>query len=218
MGSTISQCCDKIKTAAEAVNKTTHEFLDGISNKLCPEKPTLQLALLNMNIPQKDLDILGKMLHSLHAIFEIIVTPAKALSDKKFSTHLYESTSFFRNMTGQIQHKNTVSCCEKMLMYISCNINSLVEPREKQIRQTINIEDDTYDLPVNLWYTLIVNNIKVYFYVHVSVLEGYQGVLLATNTLNATIFDTIKQEMLNNYNRTLGQAAANTDQTIDDIL
>lgn len=218
MGSSISTHYDLIRDYTDSLNKTVHQFLDDVSSKLCPEKPTMLLALSNMNIPQKDLDFIGSLLNSLHFAFELIQTPVKALSDKKFSTHLYESTSFFKNVTGSIQQKNTVSCCEKMLIYISHNIDSIVESRGSQFRQTININDDEYDLPVNLWYTMIINNIKVYFYVHVSVLAGYQGIMLATNTQTVTIFDTIKQQMLDNYNRTLGQTSESSDQSIDEIL
>jgi len=209
--------CVSIKETAASVVKDIHEVLDDISYDVCPEKPTVQLALFSMNIPQKDMNIIESILSGLHYVFNLATMPAKALSDKKFSTHLYESTSFFRSMTGQMQNKTTISSCEKMLIYISHNIRSVQEPTEKQVRQTVTLGEDDYVLPVNLWYTFCVDNTKVYFYAHVSVLEGYQGILLAATTRNVAVFETMKANSLNHYNDTLGRQRGG-QQTMEDIL
>ena len=168
MGNTLTIIGETVKTTCETVYNFIDDKLDFISYTFCPEKPTQQLALDNMNIPQKERRIIMDLLKALYDIVELLALPSYALSDKKFCTHVYESAAVFQSVNGQTQGHNITSFCEKMLIYISDHNDQIYEPRSKWIQQTITIKEKDVDVPTNLWHKFKTNDKDdVFFYIHI---------------------------------------------------
>lgn len=192
--------------------------LDWVSFILCPERPTHQLALDNMNIPQKERQIIMNIIMGLYQAIGIVVHPGYALSDKKFCIHLYESVLFFRSNNNQLEARNTTSFCEKILIFISDHQTQICEPRNQWIIQTINIKEKDFDVPTNLWHKFQTNDgDEVFFYIHIGVTQGYQGVLFAVNKNKSTILQKIKTNADKHYTKTFGRGNTNS-KSIGDIL
>jgi hypothetical protein len=210
----IDNICQRRKAAYDSIN----EFLDFMSVNACLEKPTLHLVTICLNMPVPDRDIIQALLTNLWRLVSLITIPAKLLSDKKFCTHAYETSFIFQNNVGQVNPHNSVTLCEKVLIYLASKSHRVKEPRRDQMVQGITIDNNDYDIPVNLWYTLdMKNSRKIYFYVYISVSTGYKGILLAANKDDTDLFVLIKEKVIKHYTKTLGRHVG-TGRVIADIL
>lgn len=194
-----------------------HDVLDYLSYHICQEKPSYHLVTDSLQIPKEDLSNLEKIFNAIRDGLGLLIVPFLLLNDKKFVIHIYETASVFISPNNPTQ-LNTVTTCEKMLMYIAQNQNKITEQRDKQVIKTVTLHDNDYDIPVNYWYTLKIDNtpnvnntpnidntIKVYFFAHISVLQNYKGIVIAVDKRkDITILSTIKKSALDFYDQTLG--------------
>ena len=184
------------------------ETLDFISFHLCPNKPSYKLATDNLHIPEEDLSMLMALFNLACEAFGLLIVPFKMINDKKFTVHIYETATVFMTQGAQ-QSQNIVSACDKMLMYIAQNRSKIDEPVNKQILKTVDIHSDDYDIPVNFWYTFEIDTgRKIYFFVHISVISNYKGVVIAVDKNNERNLTLMKEEALDYYDQTCGAVDA----------
>lgn len=178
--------------------------LDFVSYHLCPDRPTNKLATDNLQIPAQDLRFLEKIGEFVHEVLALCIMPVELIINKKFSIHMFESSSVFALPNNQPVH-NLVTTCEKMLIYIGQNKNKITDPPHQQIIKTVSIDNKDYDIPVNFWYKFQIDvNAKIYFYVHCSTLSNYKGVVIAVNANNVANLSLMKDTAINFYNQTMG--------------
>jgi len=193
-----------VSDAAKYVQKKAHGILDYLSYNMCQERPSYRLATDNLHIPAEDLSVLMQILSMIATALGLVIVPIQMLNDKKFVIHIYETATVFTSFNNPTP-QNIVTTCEKMLMFIAQNRGKIIEPRDKQVIKTATLHNNDYDIPVNYWYTLNINNNKVYFFAHISVLHNYRGVVLAVdNRRDITILSTLKQSAIDLYDQNLG--------------
>src|SRR5690349_16497240 len=128
-----------------AIGNGIHKVLDYISFNWCPERPTYRLATDNLHIPDEDMTVVMQIVNLIAKGLGLLIAPFQMLSDKKFTIHIYETTTVFvtpANPTPQ----NIVPTCEKMLMYIAQNRSKIIEPVSKQILKTVTLQNKDYDI------------------------------------------------------------------------
>lgn len=187
--------------------KFCDEKLDVISRHWWSEKPTTCLAINNMDIPIKDRSVLNNIYEIISATLQLPILPGRALVDKKFCTQSFESSSVFRN-GNQAPLLEEIPNVDKLLIYLSKHEPQIVETRADWHAQTLTIDKVDYDVPTNLWMTFKLDDDQtVFFYVHISVTQGYHGVLLAVDKLYSSRLKTLKDRALNYYRQSLGRDA-----------
>lgn len=195
-----------------------NDFLNYMSYNICPEKPTVYLVTKELDIPAQEKGILEELISVIYAVLGAVIIPAKNINDKKFSVHKHQSNfNFVTN--GQPDKPKTMPFYEKVLIYISKSSNKIIEPLDQRIIDNIMIGDDgdNYAIPVNLWYTFTMKNKKkLYFYVHISPLKGYKGVLFACNREDNDLLEKIKEKVSKHYTNTLGKKTK-SKETIADL-
>ena len=194
-----------------------NDLLDYISYNVGQYKPTIALATQCMDIPAPERDVIHAIVDFAYATLGILIHPFKAINDKKFCTHVYQTSFVFSSTGGAMAQHKGISMCEKVLIYIGKHSNKVVEPKNKRMTSTVDIDNHDYDLPIDLWYTLnMTNNKKLYFFIHVSVTRGYKGILFASDIEDNNLFEEIKLCVNDYYIRTLGQHGQ-SGQTINDL-
>lgn len=192
--------------------KTINDNLDKLSEKL-QEKPTLHLPGQCIKITATTTGMIDAFINSLYQILNAIAIPVKIVSDRKFCTHSYQSSFVFKsnNGTTQTQQQSTdVSICEQALIYISFNLHNIEEPKKDRITTNIKINGLDYDIPINWWYTLKINGMKMYFYINVDVTNDYKGIVFAIHKDNSNELDKLKDEIQKHYIMTLGRKPTTT--------
>lgn len=198
-----------VVNVANYLKNKTHEVLDYCSIYLCSDKPTYKLATDNLHIPEEDLTVLMQIFNMVRDALGLAIVPFKMLSDKKFSVHIYETATVFASPNNP-QPQNTVTTCDKMLMYIAHHRNKIAEPASKQVLKTTYLHNDDYDLPVNFWYTFNIDNLyRVHIFVHISTIQNYKGVVVASGYNDNSNLTRMKQEALDYYDHTLGRKTPN---------
>lgn len=187
-------------------------LFDEISYSICFTKPTYQLVFDRLEIPTKEQGIIEDLLNIVYGVASLVVKPIKYLNDKKFCTHTYETSRIFRTPNGGMTASdNTVNNCDKILIYIANHVDSIEEPNEKRITREVTIGGHDYTIPSELWYTFNLNNgTSIYFYIHVSITQGYIGILLAVNREKLARLDIFKHVALNYYSQTMGHVGYGT--------
>ncbi len=86
MGSTLSNIGNGIVNGANATVQALDDCLDYISVNWCPEKPTYDLVMKCLHLPERDSNILQDILETFLAntIGLVTITPFRKLTDKKF--------------------------------------------------------------------------------------------------------------------------------------
>lgn len=198
------------------VYNKVNETLDFVSYHVCPDRPTNRLATDNLQIPPQDLGFLEKIGEFIHEVLGLCIMPFEMLINKKFSIHIYESSNVFPMPGGNNQPvQNSITTCDKVLIYIGQNNDKVLDSRDKQIIKTVQIDNKDYELPVNWWYHFkIDDDKKVYFYIHCSTLSNYKGVVVAVNKINETNLATMKDKIIEFYNQTLGVRVVNNNNNI----
>lgn len=198
---------NKIASFMTTISNEIYEFIDivleVISYNLLPDKPTLKLASDNLQIQQRDLRFFERICEFIHESVALCIMPIELLINKKFTFHMYETANVFSLQNNQSTH-NVVSICDKMMMYISQNINKISEPRHKQVIKTVLIGNNECDVPVNQWYKFeISSKIKVYFNIQCSVHSNYKGIIIAANGKCFENLSLIKDKAIDFYDQTL---------------
>jgi len=192
---------------AKVIYDKIDETCDFFSVHVCPEKPSYKLATDNLHIPPEDLSIFMEILDVAQKALGLIIMPLTMLNDKKFTIHVYETSSAFITQNA-IQPQNVVTMCEKMLMYVAQNKTKIIEPSNKQVIKTVNLHGFDYDIPVNFWYTFDVDGVhKVFFFAHISSMENYKGIIIAVDKNIEAIHSLLikmKQSGIDYYDQTLG--------------
>jgi len=188
------------------VYKSLDKICDYLSVNVCLEKPTYNLVAENLHIPE-DESVLAQIFNAIQKAAGVIIVPVKMLNDKKFAVHVYESAATFTTQNVTMP-QNIVTTCEKMLIYISSDKNKIIERTYNQVIKTVNLHDVEYEIPVNYWYTYNIDNThKVFFYVHVSIIQNYKSVIIAVDKnieADNSFLAKMKQDALNYYDQTLG--------------
>ena len=180
-----------------AINTKSHDTLDFLSFHYCQEKPTHKLATDNLHIPGEDLTLLMQIFNLARESLGLAIVPFKMLTDKKFSVHIYETSAIFVSPYNPMP-QNIISTCEKMLIYINCYKEKIVEPENKRIINHVTIDGHDCALPVNLWYTFNMDTSrKVYFFIYVG--TGYKGIVLAVDNTNDKNLSAMKDYAINFY-------------------
>lgn len=194
---------------ANVIHTKTHQALDFISFHVCPSRPSHKLATDNLHIPAEDLSVLAEIFNLIRDALGLVIIPFQSLNDKKFTVHIFETATVFLSPNNP-QVQNVTPTCEKVLMYIAQHKNKIVEPVNKQIKKTVSLNGNDYEIPVNFWYTFnIDNNNQIYFFAHVSVVANYKGVIIAVSNDKEPALTKMKNEALDYYNQNLGMPNIN---------
>ena len=206
MGNSIQKCW-----------QLSDNFCDYLSYNYCLEKPTVYLVIINMDIPAPEKHALEIIANAFYDIIGILSLPLKMLNDKKFSVHGYESSNVFVN--NNATKTNDIDFYEIILIFISKHSNKIAEPAAKRMLKNIMINKKDYDVPISTWLTFIMdNNKKIYFYIHISAIKGYKGILFAALNEDNTLLATIKKDATEYYMTTLGNSSdSESDETIGDL-
>lgn len=208
-----------IVKAARFIYNKIDKALDYISYKLCPDRPTYRLATANLHIPNEDLSCVERIVNIVGKTLGLIVVPFQMLNNKKFTIHIYETTTTFTTPNGP-QVVNSVYTCDKMLIYIAQNRNKIIESIDNQILKTATINNHDYDIPINFWYSFNIDEThKVYFFVHISLITNYRGVVISVDKKKSENLTLIKNKAIDFYDQTIGQQNQQytTDARIDFI-
>ncbi len=208
----------KIKQGVNSLHAKFSELLDYLSKNAGNESPSLHLVTQCMNLPIPDRDVIHALLANLWGFISLVTVPVKLVNDRKFCTHVYETAHVFRSDQGQSNqhHPPATSFCEKIIMYIASHSRSILEPPENRMTQNVMIGSEDYDVPVNLWHSVMFENKKIFFYIHISTINGYKGVLFATDKENVDLLPKIKDTINEHYTKNLGRNNLST-QTIADL-
>ena len=191
-----------IEHTITCINKT----LICLSHQLCI-KPSRKLIAHHFNIPDTFASIGERVLDTVKKSFGIVILPFQIINDIKFTLHKYESLSAYISPGSNTNPQNTVTLCEKMLIYLAQNKNKITEPVTQRTLCSVNIHNTDYDIPIDKWYTLKIGAQKLFFFVQTSIMQNYRGVLIASNNKiesKNSLLPKIKQLAIDNYDQTLG--------------
>ncbi len=209
-----------IRNYGSATYDKIDSALDWMSNNICLTKPSYQLILNEMSIPKPDRELMEQILQLFVASYHFIVSPLRHLNDKKFTTHIYESSAIFRSDGSQIG-RQPLDSCDKAIMYIHDHIDNIEESECDMTKSDVTIRDNNYLVPVNYWYTYPFNNICIYFYIHINQPRSYKGILFATLRENSANLMALREKIFDYYNRNAGVINRNSEienLTMADIL
>lgn len=225
MGNVIDRCNQSVRKVARGIYDTGKDLydmgnggIDYLSYDVMQEKPTIALAIYCMDMPVPEKDAVEAVLSVVYDMVGLVLVPAKAIIDKKFCTHVYQSNNMFMSEVGAVRKDTNVPYYEKMLIYVAKHSNDIIEPVRERMLCNIEIGDENYDVPVNLWYTIKVDiDKRLYFYIHISPTNGYRGILFAVIKEDHWLLEKIKEDAGKYYIKTLGRSSKSR-QTISDIL
>ena len=164
------------------------ESFEFMSREWAMKVPSMTFARDILDIPQGDMEWYDKIGAAIYGALGYTTRPFKAINDKKFASLDMQSSFSFQSTGNASGSTQRIKGCQKMIIYICSHPEKIKE--NVLAHKEIDIDGNDFLVPTNVWYTFDVSDLdfadsrsmnEVYFHIHVSSIQSYTGVVLATD-------------------------------------